>query len=295
VDARTAEVVRELRASGVRAILLKGPTITSWLYGESSQRAYVDTDLLVAEGQLAAAESCLSRLGFTKTEDYVESPAWRQAAVLWIRGSDGAAVDLHRSFDGVGVAPAKVWEALSASTEVMRLAGAEVEVLAPAARAFQIALHAAHHGTTVPKPLDDLGRALEVVDTETWRQAASLAERLGAFGPFATGLRLHPAGRHVAAELAPPAEQAVEVALHPSASPRGALALERLASTPGIHPKLRFVAREIVPTPAFMRYWFPRAARGGGWLALAYLWRPLWLLLRAGPALVAWLRARAAS
>jgi hypothetical protein len=48
----------------------------------------------------------------------------------------------------------------------------------------------------------------------------------------------------------------------------------------------------IVPTRRFMRSWFPRAALGARWMAVGYLWRPVWLLLKAGPALAAWRRAQ---
>jgi hypothetical protein len=46
-----------------------------------------------------------------------------------------------------------------------------------------------------------------------------------------------------------------------------------------------------VPTPAFMRHWFPQARRGPLGMVLAYLWRPLWLVLRLPPSAIAWLRA----
>lgn len=185
---------------------------------------------------------------------------------------------------------------MTESTEVMRVAGLEVEVPAPPARALHLALHAFQHGTTTTQALGDLARALEVLDGRTWAAAAALAERLEATGAFASGLRLHPEGRRVAAELALPARAPARVALLAGdPPPGGGLAFEQLASTPGVRAKLVFVARKLLPTRRFMRWRYPRAARGGRWMALAYLWRPIWLLLRAGPALIAWLRARSRS
>jgi putative nucleotidyltransferase-like protein len=288
VDARTADVVCELRARGVRPILLKGPAIASWLDGENSHRVYVDTDLLVAPSQLSMAERYLSEAGFTKTLEDADTPGGRPPGHFWVRGADGTAVDLHRTLLGVGVAPAKLWQVLSESTELMRVAGVDVEVLSTEARALHLALHAAQHGPAVRKPLDDLERALLVLDFGTWAAAASLAERLDATGAFAMGLSFQPRGKRLVADLPLPRQRPVEVALC-------ALRLEQVASAPGVLAKVAIVARKIFPTRRFMRHWFPRAALGPGWMAAGYLWRPVWLLLESRWAVVAWRRARSGS
>jgi hypothetical protein len=46
------------------------------------------------------------------------------------------------------------------------------------------------------------------------------------------------------------------------------------------------------PPPAFMRAWSPLARRGALGLALAYAWRPVWLVVHSGAAVRAWRRAR---
>jgi len=42
----------------------------------------------------------------------------------------------------------------------------------------------------------------------------------------------------------------------------------------------------------FMRWWSPLARRGRLGLTVSFLWRPLWFLGHAGPAYLAWRRAR---
>src|SRR5205807_311989 len=92
--------------------------------------------------------------------------------------------------------------------------------------------------------------------------------------------------------LALPVQQSTELLLQITHPARGALVLEHLASAPGTLAKLSLIARKFVPTRRFMRIWFPRAYRGRAWLLAGYLWRPVWLLLKSGPALIAWRRAR---
>ena len=53
IDAATAEVLGAFDAAGVDCVLLKGPTLTSWLYPEVSRRSYVDSDLLGVLGTKA--------------------------------------------------------------------------------------------------------------------------------------------------------------------------------------------------------------------------------------------------
>ena len=48
VDVVTAEVVDAFRRAGVRAVVLKGPTLAGWLYGGEAVRTYGDSDLLVS-------------------------------------------------------------------------------------------------------------------------------------------------------------------------------------------------------------------------------------------------------
>jgi hypothetical protein len=96
----------------------------------------------------------------------------------------------------------------------------------------------------------------------------------------------------VADRLGLPAGLDPETSLRASSASSAAIGFARLASTPGISAKVSTTLRKLFPTPSFMRHWSRLARRGAGGLALAYAWRPLWLLLQLGPAAVAWRRAR---
>ncbi len=64
LDAATADAVQALRAQSIRAILMKGPAISRWLYAPPSDRRYRDIDLLVWPGQFDAAAEVLGGLGY---------------------------------------------------------------------------------------------------------------------------------------------------------------------------------------------------------------------------------------
>ncbi len=287
VDRMTAELIDALSRRGVEAIVLKGPSFAEWLYGDGAVRSYGDCDLLIAPGQIAAAQQVLQDLGF---RDYsaplahprLESHAWRR---------DPDWVDLHSTLIGMRVHPEEVWRTLSQKTESQRIGGASLRVLDPVARTLHVALHAAQHGKDEQKPLDDLGRALELVPAELWTEAAELAERLGAIDAFATGLRLLPAGQALASRLRLGSAGSVESTLLVDPVPL-ALGFEHLSTVHGVGAKALIVLRELIPTPAFMRWWSPLARRGRAGLALAYCWRPVWLATRAVPGFLAWRRAR---
>jgi hypothetical protein len=293
VDAATAAVSEAFAVAGIRSVLLRGPSIERHLYGPGEVRSYVDADLLVEPGAFAHGEEVLAEHGFTHYgilgERSADRPAWSRT---WSR-SDGGTVDLHRTIVGIGVEDEEAWKTLGEHLQPVDVARERLDGLDPAATALVVALHAAQHGRHIRKPLDDLARALERVPDDAWQGAAALAERLAATPAFAAGLRLLPAGTDLARRLDLQETATAEVILRASTAPLMALGFEWLARTPGLRRKLVLIAGKLVPHPEFMRAWSP-LARGGSrlGLALAYAWRPFWLLWHTAPGLRAWLAAR---
>ena len=293
VDAATAEVVEAFTAAGVQSVVLKGPSIARWLYSELDPRPYRDCDLLVAPDEAGRAGEILTGLGFERHFETETLPEWwREHAGEWRREADGVFVDLHSGLPGVGVDEGTAWRALSADTETIPVSGYAAQALSVPARALHVVLHAAHHGVEWHKPMADLEHALSRVEERTWRGAAELAERLEATDALATGLRLTPAGRDLAARLGLPAGASVAATLQAGTPPPVALGIEQLARAGGTRMRAKIVWRKLVPPAGFMRKWHPLASRGRGGLLLAYLYRPIWLLRSAPAGLRAWKRAR---
>jgi hypothetical protein len=292
IDAATAEVIQGLEVAGVPSLLLKGPALSAW-YADDRTRAYVDCDLWVRPSDLGAAERIFAGLGFRRYLDERGLPPWwLDHATAWVRDADGVQVDLHRVLQGVGVDAETAWRTLSATADTVVVAGHPAPVLSVPARALYVTLHAATHGQAWGKALVHVERALSAVDESDWKEAASLAEQLDAADAFASGLRLVPEGAALARRLRLPATQSVKVALHASTPPPIALGFEQLSSANGLRERITIIARKAVPPPGFMRHWWPPAARNRRMLALAYVYRPLWLLRHAPRGLRAWSKAR---
>ena len=284
LDATAARVVRAMKEADVRVILLKGPTLSDLYDGA---RQYSDVDLLVAPQSMRTAEEALAGLGFVLRDDDPHSRIW------WREGVD---VDLHSALVGVQVSPPRLWEVLGAETEVHVVGDEQVEVLKGPARALHVVLHAAQHGLQEAKPREDLRRALERIPEDTWADATRLAAALDAQAAFWTGLSMEPAGRELSSKLElEKGPSRTETELRASTAPPTAVGLLRLAETPGLGAKLRLIWREAFPSSAYLRTWSRLARRGRTGLALAHVWRPIWILIRLGPALAAIMRARRAA
>ena len=284
LEGTAARVARAMKEADVRCLLLKGPTLSDLYDGV---RHYSDIDLLVAPETMRTAEGALLELGFVLRDDDPHSRIW------WREGVD---VDLHSALVGVQASSARLWEVLGAETEVQIVGGERVEVLNGPARALHVVLHAAQHGLQEQKPREDLRRALERVPETTWAETARLALALDAQAAFWTGLSMEPAGRELQAKLElEKGPSRTETELRASTAPPTAVGLLRLAETPGLGAKLKLIWREAFPSSAYLRTWSPLARRGRVGLALAHVWRPIWILIRLGPALAAIMRARRAA
>jgi Uncharacterised nucleotidyltransferase len=290
LEGLAARVAKAFRREGLRAILIKGPALGEWLY-PGEVRPYSDVDLLVRPHDRPVAERILGELGFARVAIDVLPHDRPHHARTWI-ASGGAAVDLHHTLVGVEAPPETVWDVLANETGWLKLGDGNIEVLSLAGGALVVVLHAAQHGPGVEPPLEDLRRVLERLSLEEWRRVRELAARLEALPAFGAGLRLLPSGRAVAIELDLPEKVAVETLLRSTSAPTMALAFDWLARTHGFRRKARFLGRKIAPQPEFMRAWTPLARRGRLGLAASYVWRVTSLAVHAGPAYVAWRRAR---
>jgi hypothetical protein len=214
---------------------------------------------------------------------------------LWQQPQTGALVELHESISGIAADDASAWRVLSEQTIVMPIGGEPAEVLDPPRRALHLALHAAHHGPSFPRPIQDLERGLAALAEHTWREAAVVAHRLDAVPALVAGLRLASGGPELVSRLglAEGEPAPVDVALRAGGAPPVAEGLAWLLGVRGTRGKLVFLAQALVPPPGIMRAWSPLARRHTAGLAAVYLWRPFWLARHAIPAYAALRRVRA--
>lgn len=292
-EAALIEVVGPLSESGVRPLVLKGAAFAHWLYESPDERLYDDIDLLVDPERIELAESVLAELGCARAdagwhehERALHHSVWKRARGRRIR------VELHHTMHLLGAAPALVWRLLSANASTIELGGIGVAVPAEAASAVIVAVHATQHGVGAERPIRDLGLALARVPEPVWREAAAMADALGAVDAFACGLGLDPRGRALVEALGLDARASRYLRLRASTAPDTAIGIERLAATRGgFGPRVLLVAGELVPSREFMLALYPQARRGRWGLLVAYLQRPFRLAGKLPRGLLAWSRS----
>jgi len=299
LDGLAAESISALQTRGIRALLLKGPVTSRWLYAGWRFRDYVDVDVLVAPSDFLRASQTLTELGFRDTqadrsanELVPHANTFVVGGRLLARFPAGLPLDLHCNFHGVQASDGVFWTLAGASAERMRVAGVDVETPSEAMRTLLVALHAATSGPFAVQQLVDLDRTLELLPDETWSAAHDLAMRLDAVPRFVAGLTMRPQGLELVERLGFETRMDVSGALRALGIPPVAEGIERLRTTSGVRGRARLVARELIPTPSFMRAWSPLARRGAVGLGLAYVGRPFWLLRKLPAALRAHRRAR---
>jgi hypothetical protein len=292
LDQAAAAAADRLRTAGIPTLLLKGPSFSRWLYKDESTRTYVDADLLVPFDRADDAESELTRAGFVRAG--VESiPGDRPRYAVSLRSPQGDWIDLHRTLIGVG-RPERLFATLAEGAQPFEVGGGVIDEPPAAARALVLALHAAKEAARSEKVVVDLERALEIVSHEVWAEAAQLARDVEASEAFAAGLRRHPGGREIAGRLDLPDELTSAVSLRTTKPPPLAIGLDYVLDAPAVGGLL-FGIRKTFPPPSFMRAWRPVARRGPLGLALAYVYRPFWLIVKTIPAARAVRRARRAA
>lgn len=285
VDALTTEVAGAFGREGIDTLVLKGPVLARWLY-PGEVRPYVDSDLMVAPKNRARAIGVLERLGLVEYRPWLPSPACLDPGGTPFNRRGGGMVDLHCQLQGLDGDPDEIWGYLAASSERQVIGGVELSVPSRDAVLLHVALHAAQHAYLVDgKPLEDLRRALALVEEPEWSSALELARAHRGVPAFATGLRLLPEGRELARRLDLGQVRSIRRELRREDNVIAEELYALLSADTGIRQKLAIAASDVFPRPDYMRWWSPLARRGKLGLAGAYLWRVIWLIGEAPGAL----------
>lgn len=291
LEAGTGEVCGRLAAEGIESIVLRGPDNTAWLYGDPDIRESIDIDVMVSPGDIAGARRTLVALGYA--EEIATTPGTRsEHATAW-RRPHGTAIDLHWSVVGAAAGPTIVWAALRAHAQP---SSRVPYCLIPddVARGLLTVLHAAQHGSSHRRTLDDLECALDRLDAVCLDAVARLAQSIGATTAFSAGLRLSRRGAAIATRLELRDTRDAWTALRsgPDATTPTATGYAWLSETDKLSRKGALLWRKLLPPVPFMREWLPIARRGRVGLAVAYVYRPLWLAWWTPRGYLAWRRAK---
>ncbi len=281
IDALTTEVVIAFTGEGIGTVVLKGPVLARWLYPDEV-RPYVDSDLMVAPENRARAVSVLERLGFAEHCPWMPTPLSLDPGGTAFNRRGGGMVDLHCQLPGLDGDPDAIWGRLAASAVRQVIAGVELRVPDRDTVLLHVVLHAAHHANMVDgKPLEDLRRALALVEEAAWSSALELARVYQGVPAFAAGLRLLPEGGDLALRLGLGEVWSLQHEIRREDNVIAEELYALLSASVGIRRKLAIAASDIFPRPDYMRWWSPLARCGKLGLAGAYLWRMIWVIAQA--------------
>ena len=285
LDVATLAVLDAFEEAGVRSLLLKGPALVRLLYAENESRGYSDIDLLAAPTDFQHARDALLALGYARADEHfgIDDVSGILHSELWAKSGESGPlwVDLHWRLGGCKASNQVVWDTLSAGRARIDLRGREAPVLGTDGLALHLALHAGQHGPRDVKALADLVRGLERWELGVWRSASRLAGEADAVPAFAAGLRLLPSGAAVATQLALPETDRLEwEILHREARPRGTFHLGALARATGMRERGNVLRRSLLPTPEWIVWELPSAAKSKPRLVAAYAFHigraPIW-------------------
>lgn len=289
IDQLAAEVTGAFADEGIETLVLKGPALAAWLY-PGEVRPYGDADVMVSPENWERAVALLNGLGFSDHLGPMDHPRMESfASTALLRGEDN--LDLHCTLHGLDAPAERIWDALSGSAVPQIIGGSELKVPGRAALLLHVGLHAAHH--VEGKPLEDLRRAIEKADGTQWEEAFELAQELQGAPTFASGLLLVPEGGKIARHLGIDEDlRSTEHEIRFEAVPTAEGIDTLLKPGLGARQRAAMVARELFPTPKFMRWWSPIARRGKVGLLASYPWRWVWLLIHAPKGLLTVRRVR---
>ena len=286
LDLAAGRVFEVFSREGVDGLLMKGGALAQLLYDVPGQRRYNDLDLLVAPDDLPGARAALVQLGYKNASALVavDDIGGVIHGETWLAAGERypIAVDLHWRLAGADADPQRVWEALKARSTTIELARTQVPTLDRAGSAMHLATHAAQHGQGYVKGCRELVRALDRWPLEVWRDAAGLADDVGATKTFAAGLRLVEPGAELAETLALPSTTRLDWELREVARPRGRSHLKAFLQAPDLRTRAHVLRRALFPHPRWIIRQYPWAGDGPFRMVAAYLLHlarsPAWAL-----------------
>lgn len=286
-------IARKFNEAGVALMVLKGAALHLVLEKTVAQRPMLDLDLLVKPDDIERARAVLEELGCLRGQELVREdffPRFHYEVEYVARGVYPMKIDLHvRPFRPLRYSRFVPDDALWTRAQEVRIGRGTVLVPCHEDMLLHLAVHAAVHGFSCLKWLDDIRQWTAQFRSQiNWDRFASTAEAWHLALPAGEALRR--AAQTVDSDI-PPAvlrklssartgwrdrialRQAPRDAAHPMMH-----VLVNALCTPGWRFTLAYLKAVFVPDRRHMEEWYCRRHRA--WLPCAHLVRWLWPVLR---------------
>lgn len=239
----TLRVVDALLAVGITPTLLKGFGLASRIFpSHPFHRPSSDVDVLLAPGELPAAEAALQGLGLKLNVESGIGDAFEEHHHRAWASAEGLVEAHHRLFTGFGRATFDDQGLLQRRVSAV-LEGRRVQYLGPEDELLYLAVHAANHSFLRLSWLLDLKAFLLTAGSLDWSAIATRARAANMRRPAAVALRL--SERLLGAKLPPEAAQCFPRSL------RGRL--DPLIFSPEVLASAKWASEKV---PAFMLHLF---------------------------------------
>lgn len=185
-------LVRALRRAGIETVVLKGPLLSAWLYGDFGMRRFADLDLLVERGQRERALQVLSAAGYALRDGM--SPATARVVYAgtgaWpLSHPAGFPLDLHWRAQALGfAAPLRPRDVLGESITTPA-GGGDIRIPGATHAAALGLLHAAKHLWTSLELVLSIAHLLRRPEID-WVRVHRLTKNAGAWKACAAGMTL---------------------------------------------------------------------------------------------------------
>lgn len=178
-----ANVLTELTASGVAAIILKGPALGQRVYPYASLRPYGDLDLLVREEDWQRTHVALLGLGYRCVQSFNGPPPKvtdKKAYyhTQYVRDEVGIMVEVHYDLWWYGLRPT-LGEQLWQRAVPVSIGGVPTQMVDAEEEVIHLSVHLQHHGYRRLIWFTDLALLLRSNDALDWDFVVRTAKREG--------------------------------------------------------------------------------------------------------------------
>ncbi len=179
---RLGNVLRQLRATGVEVIVLKGAGLASAVYGNVAVRPMGDVDLLVRPAQASTALDVLGSLGYTQgdTEPHAgDALAYENEVMLRHPGGAGVTIEVHWNLiDSPHYQRAIRLDWFWETAQPVEIGQAAAWILGPEAQVIHLCAHLTlHHGSEGRLWLHDIAEVIALYQSQiNWEQLLAQAQ-----------------------------------------------------------------------------------------------------------------------